>query len=62
MVTIHLLLKAALEEQLEKGIQIGSQLELTGKVAELICELTGMERVYFSTTGTDAVMAAIRPG
>ncbi|MDF5719770.1 MAG: aspartate aminotransferase family protein [Rhizonema sp. PD37] len=53
-------IKAALQEQLEEGIQIGLQLELTGKVAELICELTGMERVYFSTTGTEAVMAAIR--
>ncbi|MBE9170809.1 aspartate aminotransferase family protein [Pleurocapsales cyanobacterium LEGE 06147] len=53
-------IKEALEEQLEKGIQLGSQSELVGEVAELICELTGMERVTFSNTGTEAVMTAIR--
>jgi glutamate-1-semialdehyde-2,1-aminomutase len=53
-------IKAALEEQLEKGIQLGPQSELAGEVAELICELTGMERVTFSNTGTEAVMTAIR--
>jgi glutamate-1-semialdehyde aminotransferase len=53
-------IKEALEEQLEKGIQIGTQSEFAGEVAELICELTGMERVAFSNTGTEAVMTAIR--
>ena len=53
-------IKEALEEQLEKGIQIGPQSEFAGEVAELICELTGMERVAFSNTGTEAVMTAIR--
>jgi glutamate-1-semialdehyde 2,1-aminomutase len=52
--------KEALEEQLEKGIQLGPQLEFVGEVAELICSLTGMERVTFSNTGTEAVMTAIR--
>jgi len=33
-------IKAALEEQLEKGMQLGPQSELAGEVAELICELT----------------------
>lgn len=53
-------IKEALEEQLEKGLQLGSQSEFAGEVAELICELTGMERVAFSNTGTEAVMTAIR--
>jgi len=53
-------IKQALQEQLEKGIHLGPQSELTGEVAELICELTGMERVAFSNTGTEAVMTAIR--
>lgn len=53
-------IKEALEEQLEKGIQIGPRSELAGEVAELICELTRMERVTFSNTGTEAVMTAIR--
>ncbi len=53
-------IKQALVEQLEKGIQIGLQSEFVGEVAELICELTKMERVAFSNTGTEAVMTAIR--
>lgn len=53
-------IKEALEEQLEKGIQLGPQSEFAGEVAELICELTRMERVAFSNTGTEAVMTAIR--
>ncbi|NMF61947.1 aspartate aminotransferase family protein [Brasilonema octagenarum UFV-E1] len=53
-------IKEALTEQLEKGIQIGPQSEFAGEVAELISELTGMERVAFSNTGTEAVMTAIR--
>lgn len=52
--------KEALQEQLEKGIQLGPQSEFAGEVAELICELTGMERITFSNTGTEAVMTAIR--
>lgn len=55
-----LFIKEAIEEQLEKGIQIGPQAELAGEVAELISDLTGMERVTFSNTGTEAVMTAIR--
>ncbi|WP_318670533.1 aspartate aminotransferase family protein [Nostoc flagelliforme] len=53
-------IKEALVEQLEKGIQIGPQAELAGEVAQLICEFTGMDRVAFSNTGTEAVMTAIR--
>jgi natural product biosynthesis luciferase-like monooxygenase protein len=50
----------ALEEQLRRGIQLGPQSELAGEVAELICELTGMERVTFCNSGTEAVMGALR--
>lgn len=53
-------IKEALVAQLEKGVQIGPQAEMAGEVAQLICELTGMERVAFSNTGTEAVMTAIR--
>ncbi|WP_298917473.1 aspartate aminotransferase family protein [uncultured Nostoc sp.] len=52
--------KTALLEQLEQGIHLGPQTELAGEVAELIAEITGMERVAFTNTGTEAVMAAIR--
>ena len=53
-------IKQALLEQLDSGLQIGAQAELAGEVAELICELTKMERVAFSNTGTEAVMTALR--
>jgi len=52
--------KQALAAQLEKGIQLGSQSEIAGEVAQLISSLTGMERVAFSNTGTEAIMTAIR--
>ena len=53
-------IKAAIEQQLQKGIQIGPQSELAGATAQLVSELTGMERVTFSNTGTEAVMTAVR--
>ncbi|RKZ90552.1 MAG: aspartate aminotransferase family protein [Candidatus Parabeggiatoa sp. nov. 1] len=51
---------AALEEQLKRGIQLGPQSNLAGEVAELISELTGMPRVTFCNSGTEAVMTALR--
>ncbi|MBD2682800.1 MULTISPECIES: non-ribosomal peptide synthetase/type I polyketide synthase [Nostoc] len=51
---------AALEAQIKQGIQIGPQTRLAGEVAQLICELTGLERVNFSNSGTEAVMTALR--
>lgn len=50
----------ALRQQLESGIHIGPQSHLAGEVAQLICELTGAERVTFCNTGSEAVTAALR--
>lgn len=50
----------AAHAQLDRGVAIGPQTALAGEVAELICELTGNERVTFCNTGSEAVMAAIR--
>ncbi len=50
----------AVAKQLSEGIEIGPQTPLAGEVAELICELTGVERVSFCNTGSEAVMAAVR--
>ncbi len=50
----------ALQEQLSRGLQLGGESELAGKVAQLICELTGIERVTFCNSGTEAVMTALR--
>jgi amino acid adenylation domain-containing protein len=53
-------LEKALEEQLKRGIHVGPQSDLAEEVAELIGELTGMQRVTFCNSGTEAVMTALR--
>ncbi|MCL4180305.1 MAG: amino acid adenylation domain-containing protein [Verrucomicrobia bacterium] len=50
----------AVKAQLDLGVEIGPQSALAGEVAELICEFTGMDRVTFCNTGSEAVMAALR--
>ena len=50
----------AIREQLEHGYETGPQSPLAGKVADLICEFTGMDRVTFCNTGSEAVTAALR--
>lgn len=50
----------ALEAQIQQGIQLGPQSNLTTEVAQLMCELTNMERVTFCNSGTEAVMTALR--
>jgi amino acid adenylation domain-containing protein len=50
----------ALEEQIKTGLEIGPQSPLAGKIAKMITEFTGLDRVTFCNTGSEAVMAAIR--
>jgi amino acid adenylation domain-containing protein len=50
----------AIRKQLESGIEVGPQTPLIGEVCEMICKLTGMERVSFTCTGSEAVQAAMR--
>ncbi|NUT45833.1 MAG: aminotransferase class III-fold pyridoxal phosphate-dependent enzyme, partial [Saccharothrix sp.] len=50
----------ALREQLDRGIHLGPEAELGGAVAAKVRALTGVERVNFCTSGTEAVMTAIR--
>jgi acyl transferase domain-containing protein len=50
----------ALSEQMDRGFEIGPQSPLAGKVAELLCRMTGMERAAFCNTGSEAVVAAVR--
>jgi amino acid adenylation domain-containing protein len=50
----------AVKAQLDRGIEIGPQSPLAGKVAKLVAEFTGMERVAFCNTGSEAVMATLR--
>jgi amino acid adenylation domain-containing protein len=53
-------IREAIDSQLDDGIHLGPQSNLAGEVAGLICELTGMERVAFCNSGTEAVMTAMR--
>jgi amino acid adenylation domain-containing protein len=47
-------------EQLHKGVEVGPQHPLAAEVSQLIAELTGLERVAFCNTGSEAVMGAMR--
>ena len=51
---------AAIQAQLSKGMEIGPQTPLAGKVAQMISDMVGLERVAFCNTGSEAVMAAMR--
>jgi len=50
----------AIHEQLDRGFEIGPIQPLAGEVAGLIREFTGMQRVAFTNTGSEAVLAATR--
>ena len=50
----------ALRTQLESGVHIGPQGSQVGRVASLLCDLTRMSRAAFCSSGTEAVMAALR--
>jgi len=50
----------AVLEQLQRGFEIGPIQPLAGEVAALVKEFTGMERVGFTNTGSEAVLAATR--
>jgi amino acid adenylation domain-containing protein len=52
--------QAAIEKQLQEGIEIGPQTLLAGEVATALCEMTGNERATFCNTGSEAVIAAMR--
>ena len=53
-------IRTEIEKRLAAGFPVGPQSELAGETAELFCRLTGMDRVTFSNTGSEAVAAAIR--
>lgn len=50
----------ALKAQLDKGYEIGPTHPLAGEVARMIRDFSGQERVAFSNTGSESLMAAIR--
>lgn len=50
----------ALNEQIRQGFGLGTRHTLALEVAQLICEITGMDRVAFVNSGTEAIMNAVR--
>ena len=50
----------AVQEQMNRGIGLGMQSNLAAETAALISEMGRVERVAFSNTGTEAIMAAVR--
>ena len=50
----------AVRRQLDDGIEVGPSSRLAGEVAELFCDITGNERVTFCSTGSEAILGAIR--
>lgn len=51
---------SAVRERLDVGFSLGPRTQLVEEVAAGIIELTGMERVAFLNSGTEAVMTAVR--
>ena len=50
----------ALSAEIGRGMALGPQNRLAGEVATMLCRMTGMERTAFTSTGTEAVMTALR--
>lgn len=50
----------AVRNQLNEGYETGPQTDLGGQISEALHEITGVERVAFANTGSEAVMAAMR--
>ncbi|MEO1625385.1 MAG: amino acid adenylation domain-containing protein [Bacteroidota bacterium] len=53
-------IQEAVRQQLDKGFELGVNTPLAKKVAELLAELTGMERVTLVNTGSEAISASVR--
>jgi iturin family lipopeptide synthetase A len=53
-------LMRAIHNQLGHGVEVGPQSPIAGKVASLLCEFSGQERAAFCSSGSEAVLAAVR--
>lgn len=51
---------SALKAQIDKGFGLGTRHAEALEVAKLVCEITGMDRVAFVNSGTEAIMNAVR--
>ncbi|WP_158300866.1 non-ribosomal peptide synthetase/type I polyketide synthase [Chromobacterium sp. ATCC 53434] len=53
-------LKAALHEQADNSLALGTRSTLAGEVSTMLCEMTGMDRVLFCQSGSESLMTALR--
>jgi len=53
-------LNEAIAREFEAGVELGARSNLAGEVARRFVQLTGHDRVAFSNSGTEGVMAAMR--
>jgi iturin family lipopeptide synthetase A len=56
----HAPIREAIQEQMLRSWSVGPISPLAGKLAQRICAVTGVERVGFFNSGTEAVMVALR--
>lgn len=49
-----------LRRMVNEGVEMGPRPDNVGEVAKLICDVTGFDRVTFTNSGTEAVMAVMR--
>ncbi|MEL7001909.1 MAG: aminotransferase class III-fold pyridoxal phosphate-dependent enzyme, partial [Bacteroidota bacterium] len=56
----HPAVKEAIDYQNDQGVSLGAMSSIAGEVAQLIVEMTGVERVAFYNSGTEAIMVALR--
>jgi len=52
--------RKAVDEQLDRGIEIGPQTNMVGDAAKMFCEVTNFDRAAFCNTGSEAVLGAMR--
>jgi amino acid adenylation domain-containing protein len=53
-------IQRAITDELDRSLELGARSDLVGEVATLLARISGHDRVAFSNTGTEAVMAAMR--
>jgi amino acid adenylation domain-containing protein len=49
-----------LRRMVNEGVEMGPRPDNVGEVAQMICDITGFDRVTFTNSGTEAVMAVMR--
>ncbi|PHV12095.1 hybrid non-ribosomal peptide synthetase/type I polyketide synthase [Chitinimonas sp. BJB300] len=50
----------AIKRQADLGLALGTRSPLAADVAQMLCEMTGMDRVLFCQSGSESVMTALR--